>query len=147
MYQQTELAMFKCFRKSWYEIQYNTIYSITFHYIHTVMHFRVTTSAWSGPVRIRHFYIWAFRVPAVFCAYQHFWHVAGTQSKIVRVWMIRPYDPIYDKKWYRNYVKYTTQAGSSLVSTHHMNEHKSVYFIVWCARREVVSGETCRVVE
>ncbi len=40
---------------------------------------------------------------------------AGTQSKIVRVWVIRRYDPIYDYKWYRNYVKHT----SPLISTQH----------------------------
>ncbi len=51
--------------------------------------------AWSGPVRSI-LYILAFRVPALFCAYRHFWHVAGTQSKIVRVWVIRLYDLIYD---------------------------------------------------
>ncbi len=49
-----------------------------------------------GRYAVSIFYILAFRVPALFCAYRHFWHVAGTQSKIVRVWVIRLYDPIYD---------------------------------------------------
>ncbi len=40
------------------------------------------------------------------------------------VWVIRLYDPMYDYKLYRNYVKHTTQAGSPLISTHHVNERK-----------------------
>ncbi len=50
--------------------------------------------------------------------YRHFF--VRTQSKIVRVWVIR----LYDYKVYRNYVKHTTQAGSPLISTHHVNECK-----------------------
>ncbi len=63
--------------------------------------------------------------------------------------MIRLYDPIYDKKLYRNYVKHTTQAGSSVVLTHHMNERKQSRSTSLCGAREgeVVSRETCRVVE
>ncbi len=37
----------------------------------------------SAGTQYRHFYILAFRVPALFLTfYRHFWHVAATQSKI-----------------------------------------------------------------
>ncbi len=92
-----------------------------------------------------HRYILTFRVAALFCVYQHFWHVAGTQKKIVRVSVIRLYDPIYDYKWYRNNVKHTTQTGSPLISTHHMNERKQSRSPSLCGawEGEAVSGETC----
>ncbi len=111
----------------------------------TMYKYILRTSAWSGPARTgtqyRHFYILAFKVPVLFCAYRHFWHVAGSQSKIVRVWVIRLYDPIYDYKLYRNYVKHTTQAGAPLISNHHVNERKQSRSTSLCGARE---GETCQ---
>ncbi len=59
--------------------------------------------------------------------------------------MIRLYDPIYDYKLYKNYVKHTTQAGSPLISTNHMNERSTS--MCGAQEREVVSGEMCRVVQ
>ncbi len=96
-----------------------------------------------------HFYILALRVPALFCAYWHLGHVAGAESKIVKVCVIRLYDPIYDYKLYKNYVKHTTQAVSPLISTNHVNEHNQSRSTSLCGAREgeAVSGETCGVVE
>ncbi len=108
---------------------------------------------------VRSFYILAFRVPALFCAYRHFWSLAGTQSKIVRVWVIRLYIVTYYiyiyiyvavySKWYRNYVKHPTPAGSPLISTHHVNERKQSRSTSLCGAREgeAVSGEMCGVVD
>ncbi len=93
--------------------------------------FAASASAWSGPVRTgtqyQHFYISAFRVPALFCAYRHFWHAASTQIKIVRVWVIR----LNDQKLHRNYVKHTTLSSRPIMW---MNASRA-YFIVWCTRR------------
>ncbi len=100
------------------------------------------TSAWSGPVytgtQYLHVYSLAFRVPALFCAYQHFWHVVGTQSKIVRVWVIRLYDPIYDYKLYKLCkAHYPGRITSHLDPSCEWTQAESVYFLVWCQERRV----------